>query len=77
MEPTTTATRAATRRFAFVGVTTGKSAIMRVFPAWAEHLGLGNVEMRGHDLPMHAEPAALPRGRRLPSRPIRSTAAAS
>ena len=28
-----------TRRFTFIGVTTGKSAIMRVFPAWAEHLG--------------------------------------
>ena len=49
-------TTTATTGFAFVGVTTGKSAIMRVFPAWAEHLGLGNVEMRGHDLPLHAEP---------------------
>lgn len=49
-------TTTATTRFTFVGVTTGKSAIMRVFPAWAEHLGLGNVEMRGHDLPLHAEP---------------------
>ena len=47
-----------TRRFSFVGVTTGKSAIMRVFPAWAEHLGLEHVEMSGHDLPLHAEPAA-------------------
>jgi shikimate 5-dehydrogenase len=46
----------ATKRFSFVGVTTGKSAIMRVFPAWAEHLGLGDVEMSGHDLPLHAEP---------------------
>lgn len=46
----------ATRRFSFIGVTTGKSAIMSVFPAWAEHLGLGAVAMRGHDLPLHAEP---------------------
>ena len=46
----------ATKRFSFVGVTTGKSAIMRVFPAWAEHLRLGDVAMRGHDLPLHAEP---------------------
>ncbi len=46
----------ATKRFSFVGVTTGKSAIMRVFPAWAEHLGLGDVAMSGHDLPIHAEP---------------------
>lgn len=47
----------ATKRFSFIGVTTGKSAIMRVFPAWAEHLGLGAVEMSGHDLPIHADPA--------------------
>jgi len=46
----------ATRRFSFIGVTTGSSAIMRVFPAWAEHLGLGEVAMSGHDLPMHADP---------------------
>lgn len=46
----------ATRRFSFIGVTTGRSAIMRVFPAWAEHLGLGTVTMSGHDLPIHAEP---------------------
>ncbi len=44
------------RRFSFIGVTTGKSAIMRVFPAWVEHLGLGDVVMAGHDLPIHAEP---------------------
>jgi shikimate 5-dehydrogenase len=46
----------ATKRFSFVGVTTGKSAIMRVFPAWAEHLGLGDVVMSGYDLPIHADP---------------------
>jgi len=46
----------ATKRFSFVGVTTGSSAIMRVFPAWAEHLGLGDVVMSGHDLPIHAAP---------------------
>jgi shikimate 5-dehydrogenase len=46
----------ATRRFSFVGVTTGKSAIVRVFPAWAEHLGLGDVVLNGHDLPLHAAP---------------------
>ena len=45
---------AAARRFSFIGVTTGGSAIMRVFPAWAEYLGLGNVVMAGHDLPIHA-----------------------
>jgi shikimate 5-dehydrogenase len=45
------------RRFSFVGVTTTKSAIMRVFPAWAAHLGLADVAMAGHDLPLHAAPA--------------------
>jgi shikimate 5-dehydrogenase len=45
------------QRFNFVGVTTGRSAIMRVFPAWAEHLRLGSVTMSGYDLPIHAEPA--------------------
>jgi shikimate 5-dehydrogenase len=49
--------RAAAKRFSFVGVTTGKSAIMRVFPAWAEYLGLGDVVLAGHDLPIHAPPA--------------------
>jgi shikimate 5-dehydrogenase len=50
-------THPAARRFGFIGVTTGRSAIMRVFPAWAEHLGLDGVVMAGHDLPIHAEPA--------------------
>jgi shikimate 5-dehydrogenase len=49
-----TSRNAGTRRFTFIGVTTGKSAIMRVFPAWAEHLGLGDVDISGHDLPLHA-----------------------
>jgi shikimate 5-dehydrogenase len=49
--------RTAPSRFSFIGVTTGKSAIMRVFPKWAEHLGLDGVVMAGCDLPIHAEPA--------------------
>lgn len=40
--------------FYFIGVTTGSSSIRRVFPAWAEELGLGDVEMVGIDLPLHA-----------------------
>jgi shikimate 5-dehydrogenase len=44
------------RRFSFIGVTTGRSAIRRVFPAWAKRLGLGDVVLQGHDLPIHAEP---------------------
>lgn len=47
---------ATARRFSFIGVTTGSSAIVRVFPAWAAHLGLGDVVMSGHDLPIHAAP---------------------
>ena len=48
--------RSETRRFAFIGVTTAQSAIMRVFPVWADRLGLGDVEICGHDLPLHAPP---------------------
>jgi shikimate 5-dehydrogenase len=42
----------------FVGVTTSQSSILRVFPAWAAQLGLGDVAIRGIDLPLHANPAA-------------------
>ena len=42
--------------FYFIGVTTGKSSIMRAFPKWAEYLGLGNVEMKGIDLAIHDTP---------------------
>jgi len=31
----------------FIGVTTGKSSIMKIFPAWAKALGLGDVEIKG------------------------------
>ncbi|NED99750.1 shikimate dehydrogenase family protein [Phytoactinopolyspora halotolerans] len=40
----------------FIGVTTGRSSIQRVFPRWAEHLGLGDVHLQGVDLPLHADP---------------------
>jgi shikimate 5-dehydrogenase len=42
----------------FIGVTTGKSSIMRVFPAWARYLGLKDALIRGIDFPLHAEPEA-------------------
>jgi shikimate 5-dehydrogenase len=42
----------------FIGVTTSKSSIMKVFPAWAKELGLGDVQIRGIDFPLHADPAA-------------------
>ncbi len=42
--------------FYFIGVTTGKSSIMKVFPLWAAHLGLGDVEMKGIDMALHDSP---------------------
>jgi shikimate 5-dehydrogenase len=41
----------------FVGVSTGSSSIMRVFPAWADLLGLQEAAIQGIDFPLHAEPA--------------------
>lgn len=41
----------------FIGVTTGQSSIMRVFPAWVKALNIDAV-IRGIDLPIHAAPAA-------------------
>jgi hypothetical protein len=42
----------------FIGVTTGQSSIMTVFPAWARHLGLSDAAIQGIDFPLHANPAA-------------------
>lgn len=42
--------------FYFIGVTTGKSSIMRVFPEWAKYLNLGEVEIKGIDLVPHDTP---------------------
>jgi len=44
--------------FYFIGVTTTKSSIMRVFPAWARHLGLKDAVIKGIDFPLHADPQA-------------------
>ena len=41
----------------FIGVTTSKSSIMKVFPAWANYLKLGDVVIKGFDLKLHDEPA--------------------
>lgn len=38
----------------FVGVDTAHSSIMRVFPLWADHLGLSTRRLRGHDVPLDA-----------------------
>jgi shikimate dehydrogenase len=43
------------RRFAFIGVTTGSSSIMRIWPRWREVLGLGSdVELVGRDIAVDA-----------------------
>ena len=42
--------------FYFIGVTTGKSSIMKVFPEWARHLGLGDCPIRGIDCKWHDAP---------------------
>jgi len=40
----------------FIGVSTTKSMIMRVFPAWARALGFGDCRIRGIDLRLHDAP---------------------
>lgn len=50
-------TPATRRTMYFIGVTTGKSSIMKVFPAWSAHLGL-NAEMKGIDFAPNSDPAA-------------------
>lgn len=47
---------ASERTMYFIGVTTGKSSIMKVFPAWSEYLGL-NAVMRGIDFVPNSEPS--------------------
>lgn len=41
----------------FIGVTTGKSSIMKVFPEWAKALGFADAGIKGIDIAIHAEPA--------------------
>lgn len=40
----------------FIGVTTGKSSIMKVFPKWAEYLGLKDTMIKGIDCKWHDDP---------------------
>lgn len=40
----------------FIGMTTGASAIMKVFPRWAKLLGLGDVAIQGIDCKWHDQP---------------------
>lgn len=37
----------------FIGVTTGQSSILKVFPKWADYLGLDNAEIHGIDFVPH------------------------
>ena len=46
---------ASRRTMYFIGVTTGSSSIMKVFPAWADHLRL-DAQIRGFDFPPGDEP---------------------
>jgi len=47
--------------FYFVGVTTGQSSIMRVFPRWVEALGRPEIVMEGIDHILHDDPEAYRR----------------
>lgn len=40
----------------FIGVTTTKSSIMKLFPLWAEALGLKDAVLKGIDIEIHARP---------------------
>jgi shikimate 5-dehydrogenase len=42
--------------FYFIGVTTKKSSIMRVFPLWMAELGYADVDIEGVDLQIHDTP---------------------
>lgn len=42
--------------FYFIGVTTGRSSIRSVFPRWSVELGLGDAELVGIDIAIHASP---------------------
>jgi shikimate dehydrogenase len=45
-------------RIHFIGVSTGSSSIMQIFPRWAVLLGL-DAEIAGRDIPLGAAPAAF------------------
>jgi len=42
----------------FIGVTTAKSSIMKVFPEWAKFLGIADAAIQGMDFAPHADPGA-------------------
>jgi shikimate 5-dehydrogenase len=44
--------------FTFIGVTTGRSSIRKIFPLWMEELGRPEIVLEGIDLKIHDSPAA-------------------
>jgi len=42
----------------FIGVTTAQSSIMKVFPLWADYLGMKDAAIKGIDLPLDAPVSA-------------------
>ena len=40
----------------FIGVTTTRSSIMKLFPVWADALGIGNAILKGIDIEINADP---------------------
>ena len=44
------------KSFYFIGVTTTKSSIIRIFPLWMKELGFGNVKIYPYDLKIHDDP---------------------
>lgn len=50
-----------TPTFYFIGVTTSKSSIMRVFPAWMDEIGRREVSIEGIDCRIHDDPEAYRR----------------
>lgn len=44
--------------FYFIGVTTSKSSIMKVFPLWMDVLGHPEIQIHGVDLKIHDDPVA-------------------
>ncbi len=43
--------------FYFIGVTTGQSAMVKIFPQWMEALGRPEIILEGYDCKIHDEPA--------------------
>jgi len=44
------------KSFYFIGVTTTKSSIMKLFPLWVNELGFGDIKIYPCDLKIHDEP---------------------